>query len=143
AAYSKADQESSSANNDVRYTQYGVRGANGVGFAPHASAPANYRFTHDAHGGTLPSFTLLGTPDLYTNPANGFFKSHWAFADSTDAENWSARGDLAFDTPWYKSQGLTLSGGARLGSREIDYQFGRFLADYSGKGELNGSAFGQ
>jgi iron complex outermembrane receptor protein len=143
AAYSKADQESSSANNDVRYTQYGVRGENGVGFAPNASAPANYRFTYDANGGTLPSFTLVGTPDLYTNPANGFFKSHWAFADTTDAENWAVRGDLAFDTPWFESSGLTLSGGARLANREIDYEFGRFLADYSGQGELNGSAFGQ
>jgi iron complex outermembrane receptor protein len=143
AAYSKADQESSSANNDVRYTQYGVRGEDGVGFAPNSAAPANYRFTYDANGGTLPSFTLVGTPDLYTNPANGFFKSHWAFADTTEAENWAARGDLAFDTPWFESSGLTLSGGVRLANREIDYEFGRFLADYAGRGELDGSAFGQ
>jgi iron complex outermembrane recepter protein len=143
AAYSKANQDSSSANNDVRYTQYGVRGENGVGFAPNSAAPANYRFTYDANGGTLPSFTLLGTPDLYTNPNNGFFKSHWAFADSTEAENWAVRGDLQFDTPWFESRGLTLSGGGRLAHRKIDYEFGRYLADYAGQGELNGSAFGQ
>lgn len=143
AAYSKADQESSSANNDVRYTQYGVRGENGVGFAPNGTAPANYRFTYDANGGTLPRFDLVGTSDLYTNPSNGFFKSHWAFADTTEAKNWAVRGDLQFDPPFLEARGVTFSGGVRRANREIDYEFGRFLADYSGEGELNGSAFGQ
>jgi len=142
AAYSKADQESSSANNDVRYTAYTVRGEDGVGFAPNASAPPNYRFTYNNNDGTLPSFALVGNEDLYTNPANGFFKSHWAFADNTEAENWAVRGDVQFDPPFIESGGVTFSGGLRLANREIDYKFGRFLADYSGKGELDGSAFG-
>jgi TonB-dependent receptor len=143
AAYSKADQESASANNDVRYTAYSVRGEDGVGFAPNASAPPNYQFTYNNNGGTLPSFGLVGNTDLYTNPANGFFKSHWAFADKTEAENWAVRGDLQFDPPFIESGGVTFSGGLRLANRKIDYEFGRYLADYSGKGELDGSAFGQ
>ena len=142
-AYSKADQESQSANNDVRYTQYFVRGEDGVGFAPNAAAPANYRFTYDAGNGEVPSFTLVDTPDLYTNPANGFFKSHWAFGDTTEAENWSVRGDVEFDPPFISANNVTFSGGLRLTNREIDYEFGRYLADYSGKGELDGSQFGQ
>jgi hypothetical protein len=143
AAYSKADQDSASANNDVRYTQYTVRGTNGVGFAPNQRAPANYQLTYDANGGTLPSFSLVGTPDLYTNPANGFFKSHWAFADTTDAENWAVRGDVQWDPPFIESGAVSFSGGLRLADRKIDYEFGRYLADYSGKGELDGSDFGQ
>lgn len=146
AAYSKADQESQSANNDVRYTQYGVRGPqtpDGVGFAPNGAAPANYQFTYDAGNGKVPSFTLVGTPDLYTNPANGFFKSHWAFGDTTEAENWSVRGDVEFDPPFIAANNVTFSAGLRLTNREIDYEFGRYLADYSGKGELDGSQFGQ
>jgi iron complex outermembrane receptor protein len=143
AAYSKADQESASANNDVRYTAYQVRGENGVGFAPNASAPPNIRFTYHNGGGTLPSFELVGNQDMFTRPGNGFFKSHWAFADTTEAENWAVRGDLEFDPPFIESGGVTFSGGLRLANREIDYEFGRFLADYSGKGELDGSAFGQ
>src|SRR4029453_6816571 len=91
AAYSKADQERGSANNHVRYTQYTVRTAGGgAGFAPNAGAPANYQFTYNNNGGTLPTFTLAGNQDLFTNADNGFFKSHWAFADTTEAENWSA-----------------------------------------------------
>jgi TonB-dependent receptor len=143
AAYSKADQDSTSANNDVRYTQYGVRGFDGVGFAPNAQAPAYYLFTYDNNGGTLPSFTLVGNQDLYTNPNNGMFKSHWVFGDSTEAENWAVRADLQFTPPFIESQNVTFSGGLRLANREVDYDFGRYLADYSGKGELDGSQFGQ
>jgi iron complex outermembrane recepter protein len=143
AAYSKANQDSASANNDVRYTAYGVRGEDGVGFAPNASAPPNYRFTYLNNNGTLPSFQLEGNTDLYTNPANGFFKSHWAFADQTEAENYALRGDVQFDPPFIKDGSVTFSGGLRLANRKIDYEFGRYLADYSGKGELDGSAFGQ
>ncbi len=143
AAYSKADQESASANNDVRFTAYSVRGEDGVGFAPNASAPPNYRYTYLNNGGTLPSFQLVGNQDLFTNPANGFFKSHWAFGDTTEAENWAVRGDLQFDPPFIESGGVTFSGGLRLANREVDYEFGRYLADYSGQGELDGSAFGQ
>lgn len=143
AAYSKANQESGSANNDVRYTAYGVRGENGVGFNPNASAPPNYQFTYDNNGGTLPSFALVGNEDLYTNPANGFFKSHWAFGDTTEAENWAVRADVEFDPPFIESGNVTFSGGVRLANRQIDYEFGRYLADYSGKGELDGSQFGQ
>ncbi len=143
AAYSKADQDSASANNDVRFTAYTVRGEDGVGFAPNASAPGINRFTYHNNGGTLPSFELVGNQDLFTRPGNGFFKSHWAFGDTTEAENWAVRGDLQFDPPFLESRGVTFSGGARLANRKIDYEFGRFLADYSGQGELNGSAFGQ
>ena len=143
AAYSKADQDSASANNDVRYTAYTVRGQNGVGFAPNASAPPNYQFTYLNNNGTLPSFELVGNQDLYTNPNNGFFKSHWAFADTTEAENWAVRGDLQWDPEFIESGAVSFSGGLRLANRKIDYEFGRYLADYSGKGELDGSQFGQ
>jgi TonB-dependent receptor len=142
-AYSKADQDSGSANNDVRYTQYGVRAlGGGPGFAPNASAPANYQFRYDNNGGTLPSFNLVGNQDLFTNPSNGFFKSHWAFGDTTEAENWSVRGDLQWDVPFISSERVTLSGGARAAKREIDYEFGRYLADYHGNSDLDGVDYG-
>src|SRR5688572_25959983 len=143
AAYSKADQESGSANNDVRYTQYTVRAAGGgTGFAPNASAPANYQYSYDNNGGTLPSFSLVNNTDLYTNPNNGFFKSHWAFGDTTEAENWSVRGDLQWDLPFIKSEQVTLSGGVRGARREIDYEFGRYLADQHGNSPLDGIDYG-
>lgn len=142
AAYSKADQESASANNDVRFTAYTVRGEDRVSFAPNASAPATFQYTYLNNNGTLPTFNLVGNDDLFTNPSNGFFKSHWAFGDTTEAENWAVRADLQFDPPFIESGGVTFSGGIRLANREVDYEFGRYLADYSGKGELDGTDFG-
>jgi TonB-dependent receptor len=143
AAYSEADQESGSANSDVRYTRYTVRNGTDAGVVPNAAAPANYRFFYDNNGGTLPSFTMVGNEDLYTNPANGFFKSHWAFADTTEVENWAVRGDLEFNPPFIEDEGVVFSGGLRLAERNVEYEFGRYLADYSGSGELDGSQFNQ
>ena len=142
-AYSKADQESGSANNDVRYTQYGVRSLNGgPGFAPNASAPPRYQFRYDNNGGELPSFTLVNNQDLFTNPNNGFFKSHWAFADTTEAENWSVRADLEWDPSFFSAKNVTFSGGVRAAKREIDYEFGRYLADQHGSSNLDGIDYG-
>lgn len=143
AAYSKADQESASANNDVRYTRYEVRDGANAQFFPNASAPSSYRYTYENRNGILPAFGLATNPDLYTNPANGFFKSHWAFGDETEAKNWAVRGDVEFDPPFIKAGNVTLSGGVRAANRQIDYEFGRYLADYHGKGELDGINFGQ
>lgn len=143
AAYSKAEQESASANNDVRYTQYGVRQGTADPLLPNAAAPPNYRYTYDNRDGVLPGFSLVGAQDLYTNPANGFFKSHWVFGDETEAKNWSVRGDVEFDPPFIESGDVMLSGGIRMANREIDYRFGRYLADYHGKGELDGIDYGQ
>jgi iron complex outermembrane receptor protein len=143
AAYSKAEQESASANNDVRYTQYGVRQGTADPLFPNDAAPPNYRYTYDNRRGVLPGFTLVGTPDLYTNPANGFFKSHWVFGDETEAKNWSVRGDVEFEPPFIQSGNVVLTGGVRFANRQIDYRFGRYLADYHGKGELDGIDHGQ
>jgi iron complex outermembrane receptor protein len=149
AAYSKADMDSVSGNADVRFTQYNVPTADAsspTGFSHRAAnpaAPANYRYTYNNNGGTLPSFDLVGTPDLYTNPANGFFKSHWVFADNSELENWAVRGDLNFDPPFIEGDNVKFSGGVRLANRNVQYDRGRYLADYSGRGELNGSLLGQ
>lgn len=149
AAYSKADMDSVSANGDVRYTQYSVPTATAgspTGFThrpANPAAPANYRYTYSNNGGTLPSFDLVGTPNLFTNPANGFFKSHWVFGDDAETENWAVRGDLNFDPPFIEGDNVMFSGGVRLANRTVQYDRGRYLADYSGRGELNGSQFGQ
>jgi iron complex outermembrane recepter protein len=148
AAFSKADMDSVSGNSDVRYTQYSVPTADAsspTGFShqpANPAAPPNYRYTYN-NNGTLPSFDLVGTSDLYTNPANGFFKSHWVFGDSTELENWAVRGDLNFDPPFMEGESVIFTGGVRLANREVQYDRGRYLADYSGKGELDGSQFGQ
>ncbi|TNE63997.1 MAG: TonB-dependent receptor [Alphaproteobacteria bacterium] len=148
-AYAKSSMTSLNANNDVRYTQYSVPTADAsssTGYSHQAAnpdAPANFRYTYDNGDGTLPSFTLVDVPDLFTNPAYGFFKSHWLFDNASDLENYSVRGDIAYDPEFISSGNVTISAGARYAVRDIDFEQARYLADYSGKGELDGTDFGQ
>ena len=147
--YSVADQTSNSGNADVRYTQYSVPTADAgspTGFSHQAAnpgAPANYQYSYNNNGGTLPSFGLVNVPDLFTNPAYGYFKSHWAFGDEADLTNWSGRLDTTYTPDFVEGQALKISGGLRYSDREVDYASGRYLADYSGKGEPDGTTFGQ
>lgn len=143
AAYSMSDMEGTAAHADVRYTAYTVRNGTAGGLVPNAGAPANYRFTYNNNDGELPSFTLPTVPNLLTNPANGFFKSHWVFGDSAEIDNWSLRGDAEFEPEFLSADNVTFSAGLRLADREVQYEFGRYLADYSGRGELDGTDFGQ
>lgn len=153
AAYSTGAMSGLNMNNDVRYTQYRVPTAVPVGadncpttsptgychLPANPGAPANLQF--DYTNASLPTFDLANVADLLTNPAYGFFKSHWVFGDESDVENWSVRGDLEFD--WPRAENVTFSAGARLAGREIDYSFGRYLADYTGLGDPDGTTFGQ
>lgn len=148
-AYAKADLFSDSANNDVRYTQYSVPTADptsptGYSHKPaNPAAPANYRFNYSNGNGTLPSMTLATTPDLYTNPAYGYFKSHWVFGDRADLENYSVRADGEYDPEFIPAGNVTLSAGYRYASRDVDYTRGRYMANLTSKGELDGTKFGQ
>jgi len=148
-AYAKSSMSSLNANNDVRYTQYSVPTANaasptGYSHAPaNPDAPANFRYTYDNEDGKLPSFTLVDVPDLFSNPANGFFKSHWLFDNASDLENYSVRGDVEYDPEFIPSGNVTISAGVRYAVRDIEFEQARYLADYSGKGELNGLDYGQ
>lgn len=144
ANYSQSDLFRDVANNDVRYTAYGVR--NGVS---NPAAPATFDFTYQ--NGRFPSFGIAqlyngagvpvpGADTLFTNPANGFFKSHWAFGDRSKLDGNSIRGDFAYDVDNSDENTITLSAGFRYGQRNVDFTSGRYLADYSGKGELDATA---
>ena len=144
ADYSSSKMGREVANNDVRYTAYGVRGPGTSGpqpgFIPNPAAPATFDFTYK--NGDFPSFGIApGSPqDLFSNPAYGFFKSHWAFGDRSDIKGHSIRADFGYDVDDSDTNTITLSAGFRYGQRTVDFTSGRYLADYSGKGELDATA---
>lgn len=144
ANYARSDLNRDVANNDVRYTQYGVRGPGTTGpqpgFTPNSAAPATIDFTY--RNGDLPSFGLAaGTPaDLFTNPAYGFFKSHWAFGDRSKIDGHSMRADFEYDVDDSETNAIMLSAGFRYGQRTVEFTSGRYLADYRGKGEMDATA---
>ena len=106
------------ANNDVRFTKYTVRqGAVGGplqdGVALNSAAPATFDFTYT--NGDLPRFGIAqnSPQDLFSNPAYGFFKSHWAFGDRSKIKGHSIRTDLAWDVDPSEKGKITVSAGFR------------------------------
>ncbi|WP_066477901.1 MULTISPECIES: TonB-dependent receptor [unclassified Sphingomonas] len=150
ATYSQGDLTRNVANNDVRYTAYAVPTANpssptGFSHQPaNPAAPATFDFTYDNRDGKFPSFGIAsGSPqDLFTNPAYGYFKSHWAFGDRSEIDGQSFRADMAWDIDDSDTNAITVSAGFRYGRRNIDFTSGRYLADISGMGEPDGSQLG-
>jgi TonB-dependent receptor len=140
ASYSTSDYVSDSGNNDVRYTQYTVRNGTAAGLVPNATAPATFTYTYA--NGDNPTFTPAN-PAQFTTPSSVFAKSHWVFGERTNLDNTSVRADFKFRPEFGESGDLTISGGARYAERKVDSDFLLLLADYSGKGELNGRDFGQ
>lgn len=142
ATYSNGSLFRDVANNDVRFTKYTVRqGAVGGplqnGVALNSAAPATFDFTYS--NGDLPRFGIAqnSPQDLFSNPAYGFFKSHWAFGDRSKIKGHSIRTDVAWDVDPSEKGKITVSAGFRYGQRTVDFTSGRYLADYSGKGEID------
>lgn len=138
--YSSADYESSSGNSDVRYTQYTVRNGTPAGFIPNATAPATLTFSY--LNGANPTFTPAN-PGQFSTPTSVFAKSHWVFAENSQIENTALRADFSFDPSFGDSADLVIRFGARYADRQVDSEFGRYLADFHGSGELDGINFGQ
>lgn len=141
ASASKSDYDSSSANNDVRYTQYGVRNGTTAGLIPNATAPASFTFGYV--NGEMPTFKpSRANATALTNTSAIFFKSHWGFEENTEVNNASLSADFKYKPKFGQENNLLFSFGARVASREVDSKFGLYLADLSGKGELPTSARG-
>ena len=140
AYHSKADYESIAGNNDVRYTQYGVRNGTAAGLIPNPTAPTTLVFNYS--NGAFPTFTPA-QPSAFTTPSSVFAKSHWVFGENTTIDNTAVRADFTLQAPDALDGLWVVRFGARYAERNVDSEYGRYLADYSGKGELNGINFGQ
>lgn len=146
ATISSADLNREVANNDVRFTQYSVAGGatggpTGFRSAPlNTAAPATFDFTY--RNGAFPTFGIAANSpaDLFSNPANGYFKSHWAFGDRSEIKADSVRGDFSYDANSAEADTVTISGGFRYSLRTVDFTSGRYLADYSNKCVGSGAA---
>jgi TonB-dependent receptor len=140
AAWSKTDYASTSGQVDTRYTQYSVRDG-GAGFAPNSTAPltATYNFTN----GDYPMFTpVAALATAMATPSSVFFKSHWAFGDKSKLDDKALTADFKYHPEFGEGGGLVLSFGGRYSENKVDSTYGRYLADYSAKGELPASAQG-
>ncbi len=138
-AYSKSDYTSTSGQVDERYTQYGVRNGTNAGLIPNSTAPATLYFTYT--NGDMPTFTpSAAIATAMTTPSSVYFKSHWAFGEATKTTDSALSADFKYH-PGFAAD-VVISFGARYSDNKIDSTFGRYLADYSAKGELPASAQG-
>jgi len=136
AYYARATSNLQAAQADVEHGLYetsaglpaspGAPGCNNGGVTcgsdPYASH--GYQFVY-ANGGTsgLPSVSYSPNPNVLNNPAWTTFKSNWAWANYTTQENKAFKLDLQ----WDQAKDLTLSGGTRFATRDINQIFGRYL----------------
>jgi len=137
-AYAKATGDYEAAQADVEHGFYGAFGSANPSIQPTAPgcnnggnscANGNHGYAWVWHnGGTsgLPSASYpnnYGYTNVLSNPAYTLFKSNWAWANTVDEKNYSAKLNLH-----YKAGDLIdLTAGARYESREVDYVHGRYL----------------
>lgn len=148
--YSTGDLTREVGNNDVRYTAYAVprpdpTSPTGFSHQPaNPAAPRTFDFIYNNGDGRFPSFGIAANSpqDLFTNPAYGYFKSHWAFGDRSSVDGQSLRTDVAWDVADGDTNKITLSAGFRYGRRSVDFTSGRYLANLTGVGEVDGSRLG-
>jgi iron complex outermembrane receptor protein len=78
--------------------------------------------------------------DVLSNPEYTVFKSNWAWANLTDQEAFSIKGDLNYVPSRFPD--LALLGGLRLTGRDVDQTFGRYLINGAGSLGLGGVGAG-
>ncbi len=148
ASYARATTDFQAAVADVEHGLYNT--STGVATSPAAPGCNNgastcpgtgshgYTFAF-ANGGTsgLPSVSYLAPyADILSNPAYATFKSNWAYANSTKQEQYAIKGDLSYDAPFLKDVGAVFTIGFRYSDRKVNQDFGRYLIDGGGAGNV-------
>lgn len=116
---------------------------NGASTCPGAGTHG-YTFSY-SNGGTsgLPSVAYLAPyTDILNNPAYTTFKSNWAYANLTRQTQYAIKDDASFDAPFLSNLGAVFSGGFRFADRKVDQNFGRYLIDGMGRGNVGDPAGG-
>jgi iron complex outermembrane receptor protein len=142
-AYAKATSDGEAAQADIEHGAYSAFGSANPSIQPTAPGCNNGgpNCTNGNHGyawiwnngGTsgLPTAKYpnnYGYTNLLSNPAYTLFKSNWAWANKADEKQYAFK----FDVNYKANDVVTLTGGARYQSREIDYVHGRYMIDGSG-----------
>lgn len=139
--FSDSELEKEAAFADSRYTPYGVAGyigpdagsGNGSGnIVPNeVDGDDGDRSYHFVGGEGLPNITFDDVTALQ-DPNYQMYKSHWAFADKTDNDAFSA----ALNAEYYIDKGdlKTVKFGARYFENEVDFHQGRYMSDLSQNG---------
>jgi TonB-dependent receptor len=117
---------------------------NGGSFCTNATGSHGYEFNY-ANGGTsgLPSVSYQAPyADILTNPAYTTFKSNWAWANRTDARDFSVKGEITWDPAFITDVKSHVTAGVRYAGRDLDQTFGRYLINGSNPYGIGGVGAG-
>lgn len=152
-AYAKATGDYQAAQADVEHGFYGAfgsanpsiqPGAPGCNNGSNSCTNGNHGYAWNwTNGGTsgLPTATYpdnYGYTSVLSNPAYTLFKSNWAWANTVDEKNYSAK----FNVYMKAGDVINLTAGGRYASREVDYVHGRYMIDGSGTNGTGGVGAG-
>ena len=136
--YSNSDLDKKAAFADSRYSPYGVAGyigdtadsGNGSGsIVPNAVDGDDGDRSYTYSGGSgMPDINFVNEAPLQ-DPEYQMYKSHWAFADKTENEEFAA----ALNAEYYVNKGdlKTVKFGGRYFTSEVEFKQGRYLSDLS------------
>lgn len=116
---------------------------NGASTCPGAGTHG-YTFNYNNGGTSGLPIVSYNTPytDILNNPAYTTFKSNWAYANMTRQTQYAIKDDASFDAPFLQDIGAVFSGGFRFADRKVDQNFGRYLIDGKGAGNVGDPAGG-
>ena len=130
--FAKSEQSYEGSAADVRQSQYSVPFENAsspTGWqhdVPNVDAPNAFDLTYQ--NGSMP-YVRSSVTDLVSNNTYGHFKSHWAAGNNStyDADSLRVDGEYDFDI----GPLTTVSFGARIATKESDWDEGLYLTDFS------------
>lgn len=130
--FARSEQNYEGSAADVRQSQYSVpflddnSPTGWTHSAPNLEAPHTFDLTYQ--NGSMP-FVRSSVADLVSNDTYGHFKSHWAAGNNSafDADSLRVDGEYDFDI----GDLTTVSFGARLATKEADWDEGYYLTDFS------------
>ncbi|MDE1985143.1 MAG: TonB-dependent receptor [Alphaproteobacteria bacterium] len=138
-AYSRATSKLSAAQEDIEHGYYSAQGQT-ASAAPTAPGCNNFGSSctvgnpaiqvQYANGGDsgLPTAKYIGAyADVLSNPNYALFKSAWAWANQSKQEQHAIRGAVTYKPSFLAGVEGSITGGFRIGQRDVWQTFGRYL----------------
>jgi len=140
-SFSRATSTLKAAQQDIEHGYYTAQGGT-TSAAPTAPGCNNFSAScttgnpaiqvqwSDGGDSGLPTAKYVGAyADVLSNPDYVLFKSAWAWANNTKQEQGAIRGSATYKPGFLAGIDGSITGGFRLGTRDIWQNFGRYLID--------------
>ena len=140
-SYAHANATMKAAQQDIEHGYYTAQGGTGSAaptapgcnnFSPSCAAGAGnpaipVQWNNGGDSGLPTASYLAPYADVLSNPAYALFKSAWAWASQSKEDQHAIRGALTYKPGFLKGVAGSVTGGFRIGQRDVKETFGRYL----------------